>query len=412
MARRQILINLLWTLLCTACPGVAIATERCQISFQTQGRPTTITRQVVRGQPSLIPSIGPFDFITATSGNCLFTVYNGADFAGRYVVVGTHLTGRIRAGMDGINHGKQGGHDTWRIRALKIEAAPDTDCRLTVGIHGAHMMYFPGRFAHIPAVDRALQFDGKDCHSVLWNKPGFGQGDANGRFSIIHPVNRVASHDIGFRARALEVNRSSFQCPEFTRDNGGRCLPNWTLPTSIYVGPGPPTPRDLDRDGLDDAFENRLAHAFRPIYFNDTNEHASRTQTYRTVDDQPVSEPVTIFEVAPSGTDDIAIRYMRLWRRDISESTFCRGHEGDSQRHAVHIRTTRAQHGRFWWVRRTTIGINGDLSWRQNQGRHHSVHFMPSPDHPRQLPRHLAIHFSQGKHHEYADARWSGQRDL
>ena len=70
-----------------------------------------------------------YSFIRATSGPCKFTVYNESNGGGRYVIIGTDLDGRIRAGLDGVRC-KDGDESTycmssdsemWRVRSVKIE---------------------------------------------------------------------------------------------------------------------------------------------------------------------------------------------------------------------------------------------------------------------------------------------------
>ena len=352
-------------------------------------------------------SVPASDFIRSTSGPCHFRIYNSTNYTGSSVVLGTNLVDRIRAGIDGITNKDSGGGDTWRIRSLIVYRRPTT-CRLNIGGSGVRMDYYADSPDFVPAMDRISYFVGGDCGANVWNKSQFAANDYDNRFKALHPSGTDRPvYDPGFGIRSMSIWNDGNTCPSFTRDQG-RCLPQYTLPFSLY-GPG----TDGDADGLDDAYEDALAELFSPFYYNHSTEDATRTAIYTDAYGGSVTEPATIFQVQPNGTNAIKIQFMKLWLWDKWEDCCCDPHKGDSQRNSVFLRTPAAPdpaHGRLWFVEATGGGVDGDLAWSKGDASIRGVHFVRASGEVGPA-RHIAIYFSKGKHHEYADGGWSGQTD-
>jgi hypothetical protein len=173
---------------------------------------------------------------------------------------------------------------------------------------------------------------------------------------------------------------------------------------------------DQDRDELVDELENELATAFRPIYVNHSTEDATRVDAYTTVTGESVIEPVTVFQVHPVRDGEIIIQFMKLWLWDVYDSFWCGGHKGDSQRHEVYLKTAPSddpsRHNTFWYIYKTTGGIESDLKWETEDGSIRGASFERLPGDSSSVPaNHLVVYFTKGKHHEYADQGWSGQTD-
>jgi hypothetical protein len=77
-----------------------------------EGETDTYQKSLEPGQYWQWSSVDESSFIRETSGPCYFTVYNGENFTGRYVIIGTNLDERIRAGLDGVDNKDSGGSDT------------------------------------------------------------------------------------------------------------------------------------------------------------------------------------------------------------------------------------------------------------------------------------------------------------
>lgn len=163
------------------------------------------------------------DFIRKTTGPCVFTVYNSANFQGRFVTLGTDLSKTIRAGIDGVENRSSGGGDTWAIRSLKIEAVAQPICALRIGGNGVRMTYYGGvsfnnqgklvtamKLNKVPAMNRISSLEDLRnsnnvvCKAEIWNSMDYG-----GR---VKTVNEFSGHtyDPGFRARSLELYSLEF----------------------------------------------------------------------------------------------------------------------------------------------------------------------------------------------------------
>ncbi len=395
-----------------ACLAEAQDKMECVIVIGGEGESHRYGDHLNLGESLRFDNVPISDFIRSTSGPCTFTVYNSAGFGGRWVTLGSDLTERIRAGLDGVSRRKGGGGDTWRIRSLMIQRV-NTTCRLRIGGGGVRMTYFPGNYPQVPAMDRIGEFLGGDCTADIWSDVNFGDSDTYNRFKSLNTSGpRQQAYDPGYRVRSMKIMDGRSICPDFTRDTG-RCLPQTLLDRSLYVNSAQ---ADQDTDGLDDELENQLATAFRPIYVNHSTEDATRTGIYRTSSDQSVIEPATLFQVSPQGDSEISIRFMKLWRYDIYNTLGCGGHEGDSQPHQLYLKTTPPEHslhGRLWYVYRVLGGVEGDLNWTAGNGALRGPRFQRWPGEPDKagIASHLVIYFSKGKHHEYVDGGWSGQTD-
>jgi hypothetical protein len=373
-------------------------------------------------------SVPASDFIRSTRGPCHFQIYNGADYSGRSVVLGSALSTRIRAGVDGITNKAAGGGNTWRLRSLIIYRR-QTTCQLSIGGNGVRMIYYADTLSNVPAMDRISHFVGGDCGANVWNAVDGGADDYDNRFKALHPSGAErAIYDPGFRIRSLQIWDDGNVCPTETRDEG-RCLPQATLSSSIYTIIGEED--DRDHDGLNDLQEDSLAILFSPAYYNHSTEDATRAAAYTDARGRQVMEPVTIFQVHPADQPgSIYIRYMKLWLEDRWGGPTCTGHRGDSQGHSVRLTTLpipNALRGRFWFVVATSGGITRpspgslehalnphdpepELQWSRGNRSVRGVHFVRGPGEGG-IARHIAIYFSKGKHHEYADGGWSGQHD-
>jgi hypothetical protein len=354
-------------------------------------------------------SVPASDFVRSTSGPCHFRLYNGEDYTGASVVLGSNLTGRIRPGVDGLTRKDTGGGSTWKVRSIEVYALSPV-CRLRLGANGVRMDYFADYVSNMPASDRLDDFGEGDCAAQIHESAEFGAHDVDNRSKFLHPSGSAAgTYDPGFAVRSLAVWNNHQVCPELARDQG-RCLPQVSLDHAIDA---PNAALDRDADGLDDELENELALAFAPVHYNHSSENATRSAIYVAAGGEAVTEPATVFQVRPYGADGILIQYMRLWLRDVWGSPTCPGHRGDSQRHTLYLSTSpkgAADHARFWWVSGTDGGIQSDLRWNQGDGSLRGAHFVRLTG--EQGPaRHLAVYFSKGKHHEYADSGWSGQAD-
>lgn len=385
------------------------AAQTCTIRLGSGGQTYEYTARLSANESQVFASVAASEFVRSTSGPCHFRIYNGANLAGSHVVLGTNLTGRIRAGLDAITRKDTGGGRTWKVRSIELVRRPEV-CRLRAGGNGVRMEYFEDYVTPTPAMDRIDYLAGGECAAQVYATADFGADDAHNRFKRLQPTSTSRSpYDPGFATGSLAIWRVEATCPEFTKDQG-RCLPQTTLERSLYTSN---TTRDRDRDGLDDELENALAEAFAPVYLNHSTENATREAAYIDVEGEPVPEPVTIFQVSSDGPGTLRIQYMRLWLQDIWGTPTCPGHKGDSQRHTIWLATSPTDapdHGQFWYVSRTNGGIQSDLAWRAGDDALRAPHFvrLSGESGP---PRHLAIYFSKGKHHEYADSGWSGKPD-
>jgi hypothetical protein len=387
----------------------------CTIQIGGGGATYTYSASLDEGESMSWSSVTTSQFIRTTSGPCHFRVYNGTNFSGSSVVLGTDLTERIRAGIDGITLKDDGGGDTWNIRSLIIGRKPD-ECRLNIGGNGVRMGYFANANP-VPAMDRISEFlgsGGGDCGANIWNDVDYGADDHYNRNKSLHPSDINVQYDPGFKVRSLKIWDDGNTCPLDAQDNG-RCLPQISLATNLYGNFN----GDRDADGLDDRMEDLVAEAFRPAQYNHSSENGTRTGIFTDASGVSVIEPATVFQVRPDGIGTVKIIYMKLWLEDvwdgdvITDLSNCSEHHGDSQWTYVWI-TTRlpgnSTYGFFWHVFETSGGIDGDLAWHQNDGSLRGAHFVRGPGESG-IPRHLAIYYSKGKHHEYADSGWSGVTD-
>jgi hypothetical protein len=386
-----------------------VVAQECVIELGGGGRTHAYRADLLPGRARSWESVPESDFIRRTSGPCTFTVYNGNNFGGRFVTLGSNLGERIRAGIDGVRYKDEGGGATWRIRSLKILRQTNTDCRLSIGGGGVRMDYYASADV-IPAMDRVGGFFGGNCAAEIWNGEHSGRDDPYKRFKSLHPSGpREPAYDPGFRVRSIVLRDYGGYCEEIAKDQG-RCLPRYRLASSIYATSD--AYPDRDGDQLADRLENILAEAFRPIYVNDSEENATRVNIFTTAAGDRVMEPVTIFQVRPDEhADQLLIVFMKLWRHD-EGGAGCPGHEGDTQLHSVHLKTTgrgTPDYGKFWYVFQTGGGSEGDLNWEQGDGSLRGVTFERWGSEA--VNNHLVIHFTRGKHHEYADGGWSGQKD-
>jgi hypothetical protein len=400
-------------------PGIARASENaepqeCVIRMGGGGKTSEYTARLRPGEVKQVADTRNSDFVRSTSGPCHFHVFNGDGMTGRAVTLGSNIDERIRVGIDGVVNRDDGGGATWKIRSLRIEGANPV-CKLRIGGNGMRMDYFTGNHEIVPAIDRIESLTGHDCRANVWNKTSFGKDDDDNQFKAILARRDGPTYDPGFRVRSMRIWTDGSACLPYTQQEG-RCLPQVNLERSVYIrSRAEDAQLDRDEDDLVDELENKLAHAFRPIYVNHSTEDATRKGVYRTAGGASVIEPVTIFQVRKgSEPNTIELLFMKLWARDKYDSNIgCGGHAGDSQRNRVVLRTTgpgKAGHGTHWWVKETSGGIKSELAWNQDTPQIRGAHFERAPGESG-IANHLVIYLSKGKHHEYADGGWSGQDD-
>jgi hypothetical protein len=149
-------------------------------------------------------SVEASDFIRKTSGPCSFTVFNHANFEGRHVTLGSDLTTKIRAGIDGVENRDGGGGSTWRIRSIRMELANSEDfCAVRLGGNGVRMTYFNGAFAVVPAMNRlelVVAGERVSCQAVLYNSTDF-----EGRNRTFGTPTNAKAIDLGYRTRSLTI---------------------------------------------------------------------------------------------------------------------------------------------------------------------------------------------------------------
>ncbi len=178
----------------------------CAITLGGGGNSETYSVDLSFNNPTAyLHSVKPREFIRSTSGPCVFVIYNGENFHGKSVILGTDLSDRIRSGLDGIENRNSGGGDTWRVRSIFIGLVPDYTCALRIGGNGVRMTYFSTDFDYpeVPAMNRVSLFEGpENCRVMLFNSTDF-QG--NSRTISPFPDNGNA-YDPGFRVRSLQIN--------------------------------------------------------------------------------------------------------------------------------------------------------------------------------------------------------------
>lgn len=362
----------------------AALSTTCTIVLGGGGKSQTITKSFTSQSDSYyVNTSSAWDFIRSTSGACTFTIYNDTIRSDRYVILGTDLSVRIRAGEDGIRYKDDGGGETWRVRAVKIDPVQSTDCFLNIGGGGVRMNYYPGNYAQTPAMDRISYFLGGNCDAKAWNDTLYGATDTLNRYVGLHTNATTATQansrkvfDPGFRIRSLKIrNWGTSNCSTVTSLNRdfGRCLPSIMLSSSIYAIT---QENDKDADGLNDYQENILADAFTALVLNHSTENATRPYSMTDIKNQTsnsypyydyagnaVIEPVVVFQIRKSSTDllnRIEIVYMQIWKEDIYDTTFCSGHHGDTQSDVFVLETPPVGHnlhGKFWWL----ISTGGDV---------------------------------------------------
>lgn len=338
-------------------------TSTCSISVGGGGETETITLSSSESA-KLVNTTANWDFIRETSGPCRFTIYNGKNGSSKYVILGTDLKNRIRAGEEGIRYKDDGGGETWRIRSIRIERqSSGLGCFLNIGGNGVRMKYYPGSYIYTPAMDRITYFLGGNCEAKVWNGTNFGASDEYNRFKALH-TNALTEtqgqsreiYDPGFRIRSMKIESLGQQTCTASSPNYdfGRCLPIFTLERSIFDS-SHNNYRDDDGDGLDDEMENKLAEAFRPIVVNDSSENATRHAVYTDVTGASVIEPVVAFQVRQSAihSNAITLMYMKLWMND--KGGGCGEHKGDTQSTPIHLMTPSGQeYGKKWWLYSTS----------------------------------------------------------
>ncbi len=487
--------------------------EFCQIVVGGGGQSEYISVYLDANGQHVQNTTKAWDFIRKTSGPCKFTIYSSQNLNGKHVTLGTGLTKRIRAGLDGIKYKIIGAGDTWPLQSVKIERVKNTSCHLYMGGRGVRMKYYVGWFDKVPAMNRINYMWGGNCDAKIWNKTDWGANDYYNRFKVIHPnasddnpVSNVPIYNPGYDVRSMHIRHMGYNCDNDDPNyDFGRCLPEVTLPRSLFTNDAE---QDLDKDGLDDEMENRLAEAFKPIFLNHSSENATTDNRYYSRLNKWVTEPVTVYQVIPKSNypDSIELRMMELWRWDKWDSITCLGHPGDSQFRRIHIKTIAGkgyEYGKYWWLYRLsgTIGkstsqmpeqgtilctekdedfthesilaqetqelkdlqnnqyipsdsadneihqiqlteAENDLlcqdidpnnkalisaiackeqgsdatrseefSWEQGVPTFRGSHFDYLPEGDNLGPNHIVVYFSKGKHHDYADAGWSGQFD-
>lgn len=178
----------------------------CTITLGGGGNSETYSRSLSPSElTASFPAVKPREFIRSTSGPCLFVIYNRENFQGRFVILGTDLSDRIRAGVDGIENRNSGGGDTWRVRSIFIGLATDSICALRIGGNGVRMTYFTieNNYEAVPAMNRVSWFVGSEqCRVTLHNSTNYA-----GKSRTLSPFpDDGEAYDPGFRARSLVIN--------------------------------------------------------------------------------------------------------------------------------------------------------------------------------------------------------------
>jgi hypothetical protein len=171
----------------------------------------SISSDEARSGSKIFNTREPSRFIRSTTGDCTFTIYNkpDADPNGWWVILGTNLSDRIRAGEGGVD----GTGDTWKIRSLEITPVADTSCRLSIGGDGHRMVYFNGRYPRVPAMNRIEQFASpgpEDCRLNIWGGKDYSCPATNSGFPtcldrIPQMSFRNPAWDPKFRVRSLVI---------------------------------------------------------------------------------------------------------------------------------------------------------------------------------------------------------------
>jgi hypothetical protein len=158
----------------------------CTIRLGEAGQTFTYGRSLKERESFYLEAVHESSFIRSTTGPCLFTVYNGRNFSGRYVTIGTNLSergkvtmdgisrdARIRAGMDGVKNKDKGGGETWRVRSVHIERVP-TICKITLGGNNVSLDYYGmkgDKIRIIPMMTFIRETKG-DCIYTVYNSQG------------------------------------------------------------------------------------------------------------------------------------------------------------------------------------------------------------------------------------------------
>lgn len=391
-----------------ALPG-AVKAVPCTIQIGGDGETDTLTYDLTNystGTYVTWTNLTARSFIRNTSGPCHFYIYNGSNLDGSLTVIGTDLTERIRAGSDGIENKDNGGGDTWKVRSVKIVKV-NTGCALNIGGNGIRMNYhISSDLRYIPKSNRFSTMGsapGYGCQATLYNATELGVNDYYNRMKIIKNTNGVvhSEYDIGFFVRSVYIQRlTDSGCVERDRE---RCVPQTNLAANLYTSTAS---ADRDSDGLSDYYEDVLAIAFRPVYYNHSTEDASQAALYTDYYGTVQPEPATIYQVRPNGTNQVSIQYNALWYYDSGCSVPGSGHNGDFGKMIINLRTTDG--GRHWYAYSTSMHEDGS-NWTQDSGQVRSTSFEYWGS---AIANHPMAMFMKGKHHNYSDGGWSGVGDV
>ncbi len=389
----------------------ALRAAVCTIQIGSGGSTTTLTYDLTGsvGQSVWWTNLTARDFVRNTSGPCHFYIYNGSNLDGSFVILGSSLAERIRAGVDGLENKDSGGGDTWKIRSVKIVRV-DTACRLRIGGNGIRMTYhLSSDLRYTPKMNRMSYLEGDanvGCQAYMYNSNQFGVNDYYNRNKVVKNMNGVSTdYDPGFFVRSLYVQRlTDSGCAERDR---GRCVPQTNTYASLYTNQsGDAGGYDRDRDGLHDYYENVVAQAFRPAFYNHSTEDATRKDLYLDSANQPIDEPSTVFQVRPNGANQIIVQYNVLWYYDSGCSVPFSPHQGDFGKITLYLRTTDG--GRHWYVYQTSMHEDGS-NWVKDSGQVRSTRFEYWGS---SIASHPVALFMKGKHHNYSDGGWSGVGDV
>jgi hypothetical protein len=186
-----------------AAPAQAIPGQ-CRIVLGDDGASSTIVANLDTNGPTSqgFSSVTASSFIRSTTGSCHFQIFNGSNFTGSQVTLGTNLNTRIRAGLDGVSRKDDGGGSTWRVRSVIVTLILPPACTLTAGqTNGVRMDYFT-RASAVPAMNRVYALSGVGvCTADVHSNVNFGPTPMDTFTEFSNPAGR----SFGWSMRSLVI---------------------------------------------------------------------------------------------------------------------------------------------------------------------------------------------------------------
>lgn len=185
----------------TAAPAHAAAVE-CRIVLGDDGASSTIVANLnTTGGPvsQSFANVTASSFVRSTTGPCTFQIYNSGNFTGDQVTLGSGITTRIRAGLDGVSRKDSGGGETWRVRSVFIVLRQPALCTLRVGhTNGVQMDYYSDANS-VPAQNRVYSLTGCSSAALHANQFYVGPTFRTGVFS------HAPGLSFGFSVRSIDL---------------------------------------------------------------------------------------------------------------------------------------------------------------------------------------------------------------